>query len=61
MRNKPVLVLLHNLGMILFVFLISFSRSSANQIILSVIAVVYWLLGYVMIYRKRRYGDLEIV
>lgn len=53
MRNKPVLILLHNLVMILFVLLIAYSRSSANQIILSVIAVVYWLMGYVLIYRRK--------
>lgn len=38
--------------MILFVLLIAYSRSSANQIILSIMAVVYWLLGYVVIYKK---------
>lgn len=52
MRNKPVLALLHNLGMILFVLLIALNKSAANQIILSVMAVVYWLLGYIMLYRK---------
>jgi len=54
MRNKPVLMLLHNLGMILFVLLIAANSSPANQIILSAIAVMYWLTGYVVIYRRNR-------
>jgi len=52
-RNKTILALLHNLGMILFVLLIALNRSSANQIFLSFVAVAYWLIGYVMIYRKK--------
>jgi len=52
MRNKLILAFLHNLGMILLVVLIANSGSSANQIILSVVAIVYWLLGFFMIHRK---------
>ena len=54
MRNKLTMTLLHNLGMILFIILIAYNRSSVNQIILSIIAVVYWVLGYVIIYKKMR-------
>lgn len=37
--GKPILVLLHNLGMSLLVIWISFFRSTANQTLLSVAAV----------------------
>jgi len=53
MNYKPILVLLHNLGMILFVLLIAYNRSSANQILLSVLAITYWLSGYILIYRRK--------
>ena len=49
--KKPILALLHNLGMVLFLFLIASNKSPANQIVLSVVAVVYWMPGYLMIYK----------
>ena len=54
MRNKLTMTLLHNLGLILFIILGAYIRSSVNRIILSIIAVVYWVLGYVIIYKKMR-------
>lgn len=44
----------HNLGMVLFVVLIAHSGSSENQIILSIVAIVYWLSGFVMIYKRNK-------
>lgn len=52
--GKPILVLLHNLGMSLLVIWISFFRSTTNQILLSVAAVIYWVLGCVLIYRVKK-------
>jgi len=52
MRNKFLWALLHNLGMIVFVILIAKSGSSANQILLSIVAIVYWVLGFVTIFKK---------
>jgi len=51
--SKPIWVLLHNLGMILLIILISFIRSTTNQILVSAVAIIYWLLGWIMIYRRK--------
>jgi len=51
--RKAALILLHNLLMVFFVILIVFNQSFQNQVLISTIALAYWVLGLVFIYKKR--------
>jgi hypothetical protein len=52
--KKYLLALLHNLVMIFFVILIAYNRSFENQVLISIIASVYWIVGYVLIYGEKK-------
>jgi hypothetical protein len=56
MRDIPIpaLILLQNLVTIAFVVMIAINESRANQMLLSVIAITYWLTFYVKIRDKQK-------
>jgi len=47
------LFFLHNLVMALFILLNSINHSFGNQVLISAIAMTYWVVGCVLIYRKK--------
>lgn len=51
MREK-LLFFLHNLVMTFFVLLIVFNRSLQNQFLISAVAITYWVVGILLIYKK---------
>jgi len=57
MRGIAVLILQQNLVMIAFVLMIAYTGSFANQIILSIIAITYWLTAYAMIRQRTKRQD----
>ena len=51
--RKTTLFFLHNLVMAFFILLNSINHSFGNQVLISAIAVTYWVAGCVLIYRKK--------
>ena len=51
--RKTTLFFLHNLIMAFFILSNSINHSFGNQVLISAIAMTYWVVGCVLIYRKK--------
>jgi hypothetical protein len=52
------LVFIHNLVFTALILLNSFSHSFENQILVSAIAITYWIAGWALLYRERESAEV---